>query len=86
MDIRGRKKIKNIYILQYENPKSNFGQDDKGLNTFWKYRPCRKFYFLITSNIWNDKSRYHNNDSLQGSTLIEKERGKWYEASKYLGG
>lgn len=34
MNIRGRKKIKYIYVLQYENTKSNFGQDDKGLNTF----------------------------------------------------
>lgn len=34
MNIRGGKKIKNVYILQYEDAKSNFGQDDKGLNTF----------------------------------------------------
>lgn len=34
MNIRGGKKIKSIYVLQYENSKSNFGQDDKGLNTF----------------------------------------------------
>lgn len=86
MNIRGGKKIKYIYVLQYENSKSKFGQDDKGLNTFHKYRLARE---IKTSSIWNDKCRDHNTDSLQVFTLvsmIEKERGKWYEASEYLGG
>lgn len=34
MNIRGGKKIKSIYVLQYKNSKGSFGQDDKGLNTF----------------------------------------------------
>lgn len=36
MSIRGGKKRKHIYVLRYENSKSNFGQDDKGLNTHSK--------------------------------------------------